>query len=485
MSQALWVESCRLTRSITLGSMGPHQKKSAAGVTLRLAACALWLGVWQVASLAFGSELLFPGPVAVGRRLFGLVCTPSTWLFVASSGVRVVAGLVLGFACALVLALATRRSQVASALLEPPLLVLKSTPVACAIVLLLLWLGSDAVAGAVVFLVVFPALYFALKKALSEVDPKIDQMLRVQRVPAVRRFLAHVWPSVVPYANATLNNACGMAWKAGVAAEVIGSPSLGVGERVYHAKLLLETGDVFAWTIIVIVAAYVLERLVIALVGLSARVALRLSVVGLGEKDAPPLAPARPASCEGLTLSYDARSHVVKNLTFLVEPGEVACLSDASGAGKTTLLMGLAGLKEPMAGAVRGFSPASMVFQEPRLIEGLGALDNVLLSAGMACSRAHVQRLLEEVLPGVSPCAPVRTLSGGQRRRVELVRALATHSAALLLDEPFAALDDEAARVCAALVLRESHGRPVVVATHDARDREALHGRKVSLDGNA
>ena len=119
-------------------------------------------------------------------------------------------------------------------------------------VLLLIWVGSREVSGIAVFLMAFPALYLATVEGLGQVDEKLGQMLSVFGVGPVRRLLAHTWPSLLPYLVATSRNACGMAWKAGVAAELIGTPLGSMGERIYQAKILLETADLFAWTVIVV-----------------------------------------------------------------------------------------------------------------------------------------------------------------------------------------------------------------------------------------
>ncbi len=115
------------------------------------------------------------------------------------------------------------------------------------------------------------------------------------------------------------------------------------------------------------------------------------------------------------------------------------------------------------------------MFQDCRLIEDASALENVLLFAGANRSADDLRGLLASVLPDVDADTPVGELSGGQRRRVELVRALAAPGEAVLLDEPFSGLDDDARERACALVERGLCGRALVIATHDEGDAGRLH----------
>ena len=156
-----------------------------------------------------------------------------------------------------------------------------------------------------------------------------------------------------------------------------------------------------------------------------------------------------------------------------------------SGEGKTTLLRTLCGLGDPFGdGSPRGHNgpwenrpqreQAAVDFQDSRLFEGASAFENVALTASPDRSDDELRALLAEAIPGVDANAPVSELSGGQRRRVELVRALAAPGTLLALDEPFSGLDAASRDRACALVLREQRGRTLLVATHDARDAGLL-----------
>ena len=454
-------------------------------VLRRAGAVAFWLLVWQLASMAVGSELLLADPVAVLVRLAQLVPTPAFWTTVGFSLARIAAGFAVAFLLGLVLGLLAHRWHALAELLAPAVSFLKSVPIVCVIVLLLMWVGSVRVSAIAVFLTVFPAIYFSVLEGRMAAGPGLGELLRVMGVPGWRRFLADTWQQLLPYLVATCRNACGMAWKAGVAAELIGSPRGSMGERVYQAKLLLETGDLFAWTIVVVALSWACEKAFLALLRSTGGWAIAARVPRAA---APQRRQASPApigiSLEDVTLGYDGVP--VATCSLALAPGSRTVLADPSGAGKSTLVKVVCGLLAPLAGLVEAptWGELSVQFQDPRLVEAMTAEQNVLLCSAGALSEKEAGALLAELLPTDALGRPVSELSGGQRRRVELARALVHPGAVVVLDEPFASLDADSHKVAAAFVMRHLGGRTLLVASHASGDVELLEAQPARL-GNA
>ena len=161
-----------------------------------------------------------------------------------------------------------------------------------------------------------------------------------------------------------------------------------------------------------------------------------------------------------------------RDLTFTVDGPAV--LWAPSGWGKTTLLRILMGLDTPTAGRVRGVGRAAAVFQEDRLCPQLTALQNVTLVLPGSEKQYKEQIEMDFQQLGMDAAAlalPAARLSGGQKRRTALLRALWAPSDTLLLDEPFTGMDPDTLAAAAALLRTRCGTEPVLLATHD---REAI-----------
>ena len=427
------------------------------------AVAAFWLAVWVLVAALVAQPLILPGPGAVALALLRLVCDGGTWAILAGSGARILGGLVFAAVCGGVLAGISSRSRAFARLVAPALSFVKATPVACVVVLLLIWLGSARVSIAAVFLMALPGVYFSLVEGLSQVDKPLEQMFRLHGVRGWRLFCAHTWREVLPFVLSCARAVIGMSWKAGVAAELIGMAVGTVGERIYQAKLLIETAYLLAWTVLVVAASWACERVLVWLLRVSGPVAWGAAVRAHGRAGGS----AGGGAAAELALAVGDRAPWAPALAGLVlnvpASGRI-CVMGASGAGKSTLLALAAG----------ECAPCSMVFQDVCLVEDVSALDNVLVCADARVDASSAAALLRLLVPGVDVHARVAELSGGQRRRVEIARALLCPGDAVILDEPFTGLDTAARDACAEVVLDLLDGRMLLLATHDAVDAQAL-----------
>lgn len=433
------------------------------------AVAAFWLAVWMLVAALVAQPLILPGPGAVALALLRLVCDGGTWAILAGSGARILGGLALAAVCGGVLAGISSRSRAFAHLVAPALSFVKATPVACVVVLLLIWLGSARVGIAAVFLMALPGVYFSLTEGLAQVDKPLEQMFRLHGVRGWRLFCAHTWREVLPFVLSCARAVIGMSWKAGVAAELIGMATDTVGERIYQAKLLIETADLLAWTVLVVAASWACERVLVWLLRVSGPVAWGAAVRAHGDGLRGRVGgSAGGRAAAELALAVGDRAPwapALDGLVLHVSAGGRACVMGASGVGKSTLLVLAAG----------ECAPCSMVFQDARLVESASALDNVLVCADARVDASSAAALLCLLVPGVDVHARVAELSGGQRRRVEMARALLCGGCAVILDEPFTGLDASARDATAEAVLDLLDGRMLLLATHDAVDAQALN----------
>ena len=431
------------------------------------AVAAFWLAAWMLVAALVAQPLILPGPGAVVAALLRLVCDGGTWAILAGSGARILGGLALAAVCGGVLAGVSSRSRAFARLVAPALSFVKATPVACVVVLLLIWLGSARVSIAAVFLMALPGVYFSLAEGLAQVNGSLEEMFRLHGVRGWRLFCAHTWREVLPFVLSCARAVIGMGWKAGVAAELIGMAVGTVGERIYQAKLLIETADLLAWTVLVVAVSWACERALVWLLQASGPVAWRVAVRTHGHGARGRAGAAGDSAAAGLALAIGNRAPwapALDGLVLNVPAGGRACVMGASGAGKSTLLTLASG----------ECAPCSMVFQDTRLVESASALDNVLVCADARVDASSAASLLRLLVPGVDVHARVAELSGGQRRRVEIGRALLCPGGAVILDEPFTGLDAAARDAATKVVLDLLDGRMLLLATHDVTDARAL-----------
>ena len=185
---------------------------------------------------------------------------------------------------------------------------------------------------------------------------------------------------------------------------------------------------------------------------------------------------------EGLTKRFGAHT-LFRGLELRVEGPAV--LWAPSGWGKTTLLRILMGLERPDAGSVTGVGRVAAVFQEDRLCPQFTAVENVLLVLpdGRA-RRGGVEADFARLgMTGDALTLPAARLSGGQKRRAALLRAVWARADTRLFDEPFTGLDPAAMEQAAALLRARCAGAPALLATHDRAAIEALGWPVIRLDG--
>ena len=222
---------------------------------------AFWLGVWQIAAWGVGRELLLPSPLTVGRSLISLAGTADFYLSAGATLWRVFLGLLWGTAAGAALAFLTHFSPWADAIASPAVRVVRATPVVSFILLVYLWVARAAIPWVIAGLMVLPVVWGSLTAGLGSMDGRLLEMGRAYRFSRWKMLRLIYLPALRPHFSAGLLTAFGLAWKSGVAAEVLCPPDRAIGSRLQQAKLGLETSDLFAWTLTIVAVSLLLEGL--------------------------------------------------------------------------------------------------------------------------------------------------------------------------------------------------------------------------------
>ena len=229
------------------------------------AAAGFWLLVWTLAARLVGIEFILPAPLTVWQKLVELSGSLSFWRTTLMSLQRILLGYLAGAAIGVALAVFCSVSRAADLLIEPVVRIMRAAPVASFIILVQLWMRRAAVPGAMAAMMVVPVVWESLRGAIAQTDPELLEMARAYRFGMARTLRLVYIPSVLPELISACVTAQGLAWKSGVAAEVLCVPPFALGTMIYHAKQYLDTPALFAWTAVTIALSIILEHIFAAL----------------------------------------------------------------------------------------------------------------------------------------------------------------------------------------------------------------------------
>lgn len=231
------------------------------------AGCILfWLAAWQLISMKLDSKILLVSPLEVLKRLVRLVGESDFRSSVLFSMGRILIGFALGLIFGCVLALLSGKVKFIRRLFAPLISAMKSVPVASFTILALIWVGSKNLSVFVSFVISVPIVCSNMLEGIDNLDPKLKEMSKIFRISPLKRFSGVYLSQLLPYFRSASRLAMGLCWKSGVAAEVIGLPNNSIGEMLYESKVYLETADLFAWTLVVIVLSFLCEKLFLLIV---------------------------------------------------------------------------------------------------------------------------------------------------------------------------------------------------------------------------
>jgi len=231
----------------------------------RAGAVLLALLLWQLLAMAINEPVFLVSPITVVARFFSLLTEGSFWSALGFSFLRIGLGFFAGILFGVLHGALSGKYPVAETLLYPYMVTVRSVPVASFAVIALLWFSHETVSAFISFLIVLPIVYNAVLEGVHNLDPKMKEMAAVFRFSPLAR-LKLVWlPGVRPFLLSAVRVGVGLAWKSGVAAELIGVPRGSVGELLYNSKIYFNTAELFAVTLVIILCTVLCEKAVFAL----------------------------------------------------------------------------------------------------------------------------------------------------------------------------------------------------------------------------
>lgn len=456
----------------------------------------IWMVIWYLAAHLVGNDLILPGPHRVLVALVGLMGTGHFWLDVLWTLLRTVIGIVISFGFGVLFGALASRNNIVKEFLRLPVSFFKSIPVMAVIIYVILVVKSDWVAVVVCFLMCFPIAYTNILNGLEALDNSLLELGNTLGLRRGQMIKFIIRPSIDTQIRTALSLIAAMSWKVVVASEVLAIPRFSIGYQMLNSKYYLETADLFAYMIVLIVMSLLMEKLVGKIVKLSAEGSGK-AVSGDAERASAIAVPSEPCTIRFQNVSKvftnedGTESPALKDFSGIFSPGITALLGP-SGEGKTTVARITSGLEEADSGEVSISAKARVayLFQEDRLLPWLSVKGNMMLAfaAGNPSGKdpeTAVKEMANKLEISEALGMMPHELSGGMAHRAALGRTLLYSGNVLILDEPFRGLDEDLKdRIIE--VLKEDlkparSSRTVILITHDEELADSMADCKIRI----
>ncbi len=230
--------------------------------TYKIIVLVFWIAVWEIAALIINKEIYLPTPFKTFQVLISLIVLDTFWYTIFSTISRVIIGFVISCIIGCITGILCSFNDFLYRLFHPLIVAVKSTPVMSFILIALIWFQSGHVPTFICFLMCFPIIWTSAVEGMTQVDTQLLEMSTVFKVKR-RYVLRHIYlPSLMPFLTTAMITSLGLGWKVTVAAEVLSNPLHSIGGFLYDSKVYLESAELYAWTIVVILLSLVFEYII-------------------------------------------------------------------------------------------------------------------------------------------------------------------------------------------------------------------------------
>ncbi|MDR0273424.1 MAG: ABC transporter permease subunit [Clostridiales bacterium] len=216
--------------------------------------------VWEAADALIENDIVIVSPRVAFTRLFGLAQTLAVWRSIATTLARILYGFSLAMLAGVFFAAFSAQFKIFHKLILPAVNTMSAIPIASFTILALMAFRPSNLSVFVAFVTVLPIIFFNTHKGIVSTDPQLLEMANIFNVPLHKKIYFIYFKTVAPFVASAASVGIGFAWKSGIAAELIGVVSGTIGANLHNAKIFLNTADLFAWTIAIILLSYSMER---------------------------------------------------------------------------------------------------------------------------------------------------------------------------------------------------------------------------------
>ena len=219
-----------------------------------------WLLIWELGASFVNNVAFFAGVSATLKALCSLAVTAGFWKTVTFSMMRIALGFFLGVTFGILLAFICSKSHILYNFFSLGISVVKSTPVASIIMILWIFIGSNRLASAIALFMVAPIIWQNLMDGFKAIDKDLSEVADVFELSRGKRLRLIVFPTLIRYFVPAALTSVGLAWKSGIAAEIITVARNSIGYEIKSHKDFFESDYMLAWTLVVVIISVVFEN---------------------------------------------------------------------------------------------------------------------------------------------------------------------------------------------------------------------------------
>ena len=219
-----------------------------------------WLLIWELGASVVNNVVFFSGVAETFKALASLVVTSSFWKTVFFSMMRIAFGFVLGVVIGVLLAFICAKSDILCTFFSLGISVIKATPVASIIMILWIFIGGAGVASAIALFMVAPIIWQNLMDGFKALDKRLIEVTNVFEISGIKRFKLLVFPTLIRYFVPAVLTSVGLAWKSGIAAEIITVAKNSIGYEIKTNKDYFNSDYMLAWTLVVVIISVIFEN---------------------------------------------------------------------------------------------------------------------------------------------------------------------------------------------------------------------------------
>ena len=229
------------------------------------------VAVWAALAAFLHNDILLPSPYQTGTALVRILSSSAAWKAIGATVWRTAEGVLIAAAVSFAVSVCSALSDTFRRYIQPLVAILKTIPNISYIIIALIWLGSEGSSLTVIFMILFPVYLGSFDKAIGNIEERYSDVLKMYPASASEKLRAYILPVLYKDLLATSKTAVSLGFKVGVMSEILGAVRSGIGRSLQYCRTSLDMAGIFAWTVLIILIAWLFEKLFDLLTDLAKR----------------------------------------------------------------------------------------------------------------------------------------------------------------------------------------------------------------------